>query len=64
MLRTYYSHIRILVMRTSLVVQWLRLCTSTAGYAGFTPGRASSISYLGGQKIKKRIVIMMKKIIK
>ena len=41
-------------MRTSLVVQWLRLCTSTAGHAVSTPGRASSISCLSGQKKKEK----------
>ena len=35
------------------MVQWLRLCTSTAGRAGSTPGRASSISCPSGQKKKK-----------
>ena len=28
--------------RTSLVVQWLRLCPSTAGHVGSMPGRGSS----------------------
>ena len=30
----------------SLAVQWLRLCTSTAGAAGFIPGQDAKVSYV------------------
>ena len=38
--------------RTSLVVQWLGLCTSTAGGTGSIPGWGTKILHasLGGQK--------------
>ena len=40
----------------SLVVQWLRLCASNAGYAGSIPGRGIKMpqAVLCGQKIKKK----------
>ena len=40
----------------SLVVQWLRLCASNAGYAGSIPGRGIKMpqAILCGQKIKKK----------
>ena len=40
---------------TSLVVQWLGLCTSNAGEAGSIPGRGTKVLYASqhGQKIKK-----------
>ena len=40
---------------TSLVVQWLRLCASTAGGAGLIPGQGSRIPYAVqcGPKINK-----------
>ena len=40
---------------TSLGVQWLRLCASTAGDAGLIPGRGTKIPHAmqRGQKIKK-----------
>ena len=39
----------------SLVVQWLRLCASNAGYAGSIPGCGTKMppAVLWGQKIKK-----------
>ena len=40
---------------TSLVVQWLRLCTSTAGGMGLIPGRGTKIPHAThGQKKKKK----------
>ena len=33
--------------RTSLVVQWLRLCTSTAGGEGLIPGQGTKIPHVG-----------------
>ena len=40
---------------TSLAVQWLRLCASTAGGTGSIPGRGTKIPHATwhGQKIKK-----------
>ena len=42
--------------RTSLVVQWLRLRTSTAGDTGSIPGRETKILHAAqhGQKKKKK----------
>ena len=42
---------------TSLVVQWLRLCTSTAWGTGSIPGQGTKIprAMWHGQKKKKRI---------
>ena len=42
--------------RTSLVVQWLRLCVSTALCAGLIPGLGTKISYAmwGRHKKKKK----------
>ena len=37
-----------MIVGTSLVVQWLRLCTSTAGGAGSTPGWGTKILMLCG----------------
>ena len=47
-------------MGTSLVVQWLRLCTSNAGGMGLTPGRGTRILHamLHGQKKKKKLTKM------
>ena len=41
-------------LRSSLVVQWLRLCTSTVGAMGLTPGRGTKIlqAMRHGQKKK------------
>ena len=41
---------------TSLAVQWLRLCASTAGGVGSIPGQGTKIPHasLPGQKIKKK----------
>ena len=41
---------------TSLVVQWFRLCTSTAGGAGSIPGPGTKIPHAlqCGQKLKKK----------
>ena len=41
---------------TSLAVQWLRLCASTAGGTGSIPGWRTKILHAtkGGQKIKKK----------
>ena len=36
-----------LTSRTSLVVQWLRLCTSTAGGEGLIPGQGTKIPHVG-----------------
>ena len=33
--------------RTSLVVQWLRCCTSTAGGKGLIPGQGTKILHAG-----------------
>ena len=42
-------------MGTSLVVQWLRLCTSIAGGMGTNPGQGTKIPHASryGQKKKK-----------
>ena len=32
-------------LRTSLVIQWLRLCTFTAGKVGLIPGQGTKIPY-------------------
>ena len=39
---------------TSLAVQWLRLCVSTAGGVGSTPGRGTKISHAGQRDQKKK----------
>ena len=38
---------------TSLVVQWLRLCTSTARGTGLIPGQETKILHAGQPKKKK-----------
>ena len=45
-------------MGTSLVAQWLRLCTSTEGGAGSIPGGETKIPHAmwHGQKKKKQVV--------
>ena len=40
-------------LRASLVVQWLRLCTSSAGYAGLIPGQGTKIPHVVWQKKKR-----------
>ena len=42
--------------RTSLVVQWLRLCASIANGVGLIPGQGTGILHATwcGQKIKKK----------
>ena len=40
--------------RTSLAVQWLRLCASTAGGEGLIPGRGIKIPHAGGYSKKKK----------
>ena len=49
------SAIKKIYIGTSLVVQWLRLCTSTAGGAGLIPGQGTVIpsAVHCGQKKKK-----------
>ena len=37
---------------TSLAVQWLRLCASTAGGAGSIPGRGTKIPHAAGHSRK------------
>ena len=46
-------------METSLAVQWLRLCTSTAGVKSSIPGRGTKIlsAVQCGQKEKKKMMI-------
>ena len=39
---------------TTLAVQWLRLCTSTAGGAGSNPSRVTEIPHAVRPKKKKR----------
>ena len=39
---------------TSLVVQWLRLCTPSAGDTGSIPGWGTKILYVVGHKKKKK----------
>ena len=41
-------------MRASLVVQWLRLCTSTVGEVGLIPGWGSSVCCEVQPKRKKK----------
>ena len=43
-------------LRTSLVVQWLRLCASNAGYAGLIPGQGTKIPHAVWQKKKKKLL--------
>ena len=54
-----------IALGTSLVVQWLRLCTPTAGGVGSTPGWGTKIPHAArrGQKInKKHAKVIFKKI--
>ena len=41
-------------MRTSLVVQWLRLKSSNAGYMGLIPGMGTKIPHAAGPGQKKK----------
>ena len=41
---------------TSLVVQWLRLCASTAGGMGSIPGKGSSTCHSHKRKKKKTMI--------
>ena len=43
-----------ILFRTSLAVQWLRLCASTAGGAGLIPARGTKISHAAQRDQKKR----------
>ena len=49
-----------LIQGTSLVVQWLRLCTSTAGAVGSIPGQETKIPHAArhSQKKKKKNLFM------
>ena len=53
----------IFIAGTSLVVQRLRLCTSTAGTAGSIPGRGTKIPHTVwcGQKVKRKKIILLLK---
>ena len=42
-------------MENSLVVQWLRLCTSTAEGASLIPGGGTKIPYVVKNKFKKNL---------
>ena len=55
---------KVLSQGTSLVVQWLRLCTSTAGGMSLIPGQGTKIPYAAGNgqkrnknKFKKTFII-------
>ena len=52
--------IRILTLGTSLGVQWLTLCTSTAGDSGLIPGQGTKIPHVEqrGQKIKRILAFL------
>ena len=44
---------KVLSQGTSLVVQWLRLCTSTAGGMSLIPGQGTKIPYAAGNGQKR-----------
>ena len=45
--------------RTSLVVQWLRLCASSAGRTGLIPGQVSSACHAVRPKKKKQKTVVL-----
>ena len=53
-LHTYLTKLKTAKIWTSLVAQWLRLCTSTAGGTGSIPGQGSSTRHVVWQKKKKK----------
>ena len=50
-----HGHIETVTTVTSLALQWLKLCASTAGRVGLSPGWGTNIIYaLGPQKERKK----------
>lgn len=42
---------------TSLIIQWLRFCISTAGGEGLTPGQGPKISHVRQRDQKKNVLV-------
>ena len=59
----YKLYCKNMIIRTSLVVEWLRLCPSTAGGMGLVPGRGTKILHATWcsqkKKKKKKIIFSM-----
>ena len=49
-----HGHIETVTTGTSLVLQWLKLCASTAGRVGLIPGWVTNSPYALGPQKKKR----------
>ena len=57
----FLGHLEMLALGTSLVVQWLRLCASTARGMGSIPGWGTKILHAlqCGQKKKKKMLALL-----